>query len=302
MGAGSSKSTVNQENISTIINEVIVQQAMNCSVVINTDQSINISGEDNVISNVEMVQGVQISASCFSSSISVNNMNTQIKEQIENLVKQSSGLKILSFDENVSSQTTKIMNNIQNVLNTSNLLNCATAVNNSQSINITGKRNIAKNIAMTQTVEAVRKCVMDQIMTNEMKNDIDVLAKTSSNLKGGLTLFDFEITPEVMAAIVIVIIALVLIAVFIYYIYSKKGSGLGTGSVSINLMQSPPQPQQFIPQFIPQQQPFLQQQQQNQYARAPPISQYGSMPPQYNSMSSQYSELPYANPLNEFIE
>jgi len=161
MGGTQSKATV--ESVTSIISNVIVKDVMNCATYINQDQSVNVYGSGNVVSGITMVQGATIDMTCYRKS----NNDIDIQNKIINALTQAAnatGSGFPTLDAGTKAETvSRMTQDIRNNITIDMLQNCAATVNQSQSINVVGNRNIVANQAMTQTAAQMKHCTSDQI-------------------------------------------------------------------------------------------------------------------------------------------
>lgn len=183
VASGGQKAESSFDQITDIATSVITTDVMNCPIVVKNNQEIKISGNYNIVSDVEMVQAVKIDVDCFQKTTNETDLQSRIVEKIMQQMKLDGSAEFGGLSSQKVTLRTKITNLVRANVRMDSVLNCITNVNNTQSINITGNYNIAKNIAMSQTTNMVRTCVKNALMSTKMKSDIESDAQLQSALK-----------------------------------------------------------------------------------------------------------------------
>lgn len=212
---GGSSSKAKSEILTETITNVITQDIMNCSTMVTQQQSIDISGSGNVLDGVSMKQGFKINIACFQNSNRKQDLDTAIANAVTQQA-ESEGVALVGI---LGSSKSEVYNNIKNISRTEismqSLVNCASAINNSQGINISGSYNLVKNISLEQFGEMIQNCVQKIVsntsIVNAVKNATD--QRTDAVTKGPLD-FIAEIftSPTAIIAAVVVLIVIIVIA------------------------------------------------------------------------------------------
>lgn len=218
MGGGGSKSKTTNEIITDVITNVAVSDMQNCATYIAQSQSVDVTGSGNIISNVTMVQGAQINMDCYRQSRNIIDLQNAIKNQLTQATKtRSSGIP--SITPNNSAAFNKMLQSISTNITMDMLQNCASAVNQSQTVQVAGERNIVQNVAMQQTATMLKSCMSNSInrttLGNDIANFVAQSATTDTSLFGGL----FDALGGVIGVLLIVggLVVVLIIVVILYY-------------------------------------------------------------------------------------
>lgn len=250
MGGTSSKSK--SEMITDIITNVAVKDIQDCSQFIDQNQNVYIQGSGNITSGIKMVQSAQINMDCYKKSKNITDLQNNIKAQVDQQVKATgSGFPTLDAGTHAEAYS-KIQNDITSNINIDLLQKCAASVNQAQSVQVIGNRNITTDIAMDQTATMFKKCMTDAINQSTLGNDIQNFVGQNAQAE---TKSPFSFITDIFGGMFNTILLIVGAIVLIIVVAMVGGGGGGGDSGDYQ-----PEPQQQQPQI---------------YMMAPPPQSYG---------------------------
>jgi hypothetical protein len=211
MGGQSSKAK--SKIVTDIIVDVVSKDLLNCSEMIRQQQGLDISGSGNVFDGVSMKQAFVIKTNC-SQSI---NRDTEIQNIIAQKIQQSAEAQgeviVSALGREKASVVSEIANKISNSINRQTIMNCASSINNSQIISVSGNNNIVRNVTMEQHGEMVRGCVQKLAEQTRLVNDLNVeQAQAASAEEKGL--FGWMSSGYGMVVLVVLVVAAAIVGYF----------------------------------------------------------------------------------------
>jgi hypothetical protein len=170
MGGAKSKNITNVGVVSKAVSEAITKNIMDCGIMVNADQTLSVTGNYNVLSDIKMKQVFNINVSCANSAQNIAKLQTDIANAVQQnaSTQTQSLLGALNQFQGGSSLKTEIQNDIRNTITNENITNMATSLNQQQGIIIRGNNNIVKNVQMEQMSDLVLAAA--QQMTNSMQS------------------------------------------------------------------------------------------------------------------------------------
>lgn len=238
MGGTSSKSK--SEQITDIITNVAVKDIQDCSQFIDQNQNVYVQGSGNITSGIKMVQSAQINMDCYKKSKNITDLQNQIKSQIDQTVK-ATGSGFPTLDAGTHSEAyDKIQNDISSSVNIDLLQKCAASVNQAQSVQVIGSRNITTDIAMDQTATMFKKCMTDAINNSTLGNDIQNFVSQNSQAE---TKSPFSFITDIFGGIFNTMLLIVGAIVLIIVVAMMGGGGGGDGG---DYQPEPQQPQIYM--------------------------------------------------------
>jgi hypothetical protein len=168
MGASSSKSVSSTTiNTSQAVNS-LVKVVLNCSSMINGNQSFIISGNGNIISNVSQVQKLSFNSTCTQSAQNLADLQQSVASAVQQATTaQSQMISALAGDTSADSNTI-IENDVKQNITQETITNIINNVIAAQEIIISGNNNVINGLTQTQTLDIVSKNCQNAI--NELKS------------------------------------------------------------------------------------------------------------------------------------
>ena len=211
---GGSKSKAVADIATDVMTNMITQDMMNCSTMVTQRQTLDISGSGNVLDGVTMKQGFKINVKCVQDS----NRKAQLDTAIATAVEQAAEAEGVALVGVIGSSKSEVISNLRTRISTEitmqTLVNCASSINNTQGISISGDYNLIKNVSLEQFGEMIRNCVQNVVsntsMINDLRNTVDQQATATT--KGPLD-FIADIFTGPTAIIMMVIVLIVIIAI-----------------------------------------------------------------------------------------
>lgn len=203
----------------TIVN-VLTTDLLNCSQMISQQQSMDISGSGNVFDGVSMKQAFYIDVKCSQSINRTIDIQNIIAEKIQQNAEAQGEVIVSAMGRERAEVVANIKNSISNTINSQSIMQCATMINNSQTINVSGNNNILRNVSMEQHGQMVKNCMQKLAEQTKLVNDlsVDVAQEASAEEKG---LFGWMSSGYGM----VVLIVLVVVAGVVIYYYAMAQSG-----------------------------------------------------------------------------
>lgn len=248
MGGQSSKAK--SAIVTDIIVDVLSTDLLNCSQMISQQQSMDISGSGNVFDGVSMKQAFYIDVKCSQSINRTTDIQNLIAEKVQQAAEAQGEVIVSALGRERSEVVSTIKNKISNSITTQNIMQCATTINNSQTINVSGNNNIVRNVSLEQHGEMVKNCMQKIAEQTKLVNDLKIEEnQTASAEEKGL----FGWMSSGYGMVVLIVIAIVA-GVVIYYVILARSGGPGNKMAMLGPMMGQPNPAQTnIPQYPHQQ-------------------------------------------------
>ena len=236
---GGSKSKAVADIATDVMTTMITQDMMNCSTMVTQRQSLDISGSGNVLDGVTMKQGFKINVKCLQDSNRKAQLDTAIANAVEQTAESEGVALVGAIGASKSEVITNLRTRISNEITMQALVNCASSINNTQGISISGDYNLLRNVTLEQFGEMVRNCVQNVVsntsMVNDLRNTVDQQA--SATTKGPLD-FIADIFTGPTAIIMMVIVLIVIIAIA-YLVMGGGGAEEDNSDVQIEQVPYP---------------------------------------------------------------
>lgn len=211
MGAGFSSSIVSTNEVTNTFNNTVLSSVQRCSQNFGITQTLNISGNNNVIQDVFLNQNTGVNFSCFGSTQNQLDLLNDISSKITSEANASSQFT-LGF---AFAQSVNFSNIVTNTLNNTFLQSIQQCVSTDpvfQGISVTGDNNQVIGVTLNQNSEFYSKCVFDSTnvanITNQITNDINASANSQAGSEFGF-------------AIIIIVIIIIIIAIVFFVLWSK---------------------------------------------------------------------------------
>lgn len=264
LGFGSS-STTTVSIYSKNISEMMAKSIQNCAGNTSIDMSIDIIGNNNVVKNVRMVQGVKLSTSCIMADSNISDIQQTVTNAIQQQSEAQNVAMLGAITSSDSEANTRISNEVRSVITRETLQNIINTYNAKMSILIDGNQNIVEDISMEQTMKILQDACLKAISKIKSVQDIETKAEQAS--KATQTNFISEIVDSIGDVITSVgamwtIIIIVGMVVLGYIIISGGPFSALFGSVGYDEQQAQAEQQQEQAYQQQEQQAYQQQEQQ----------------------------------------
>jgi hypothetical protein len=183
---GSTTTTNSMTDLEQKCTSIMVSSMQNCGSVLKGDQTLTISGNNNILDGGKQKQYIHYQANCDQLAQNMVSIQTQIATEIEQ--KAIAIGQQISMTDVSSTNINNILHNVQEHVNINTMNEIMTTVNMTQGIDVSGNNNIIRNWTQDQTgdllVSASQK-VLNQIdsfteVNNKIKQTAD--AKTENML------------------------------------------------------------------------------------------------------------------------
>ena len=232
MGGSSSKSDV--DIFMESVNDVFVQSIQSCSMNSNVEQIINIKGDGNILSNIELNQVYTSLLTCVQDVNMIAQIQNNIEEKIKSFAESQSVALLGALGNSDSEINTRIHNSVRNAINVTTMTQLVNNVKAAQTINLDGSGNTLLNINMKQVnnniASSSQQVIANIDVLNTMKATLDQKSKATQedpieNLLNGLSKL---MTGPIMWVAIIIIGGLIVMVIFL---------NTGAGSAVMNAVQ-----------------------------------------------------------------
>jgi hypothetical protein len=215
------------------VSKVLTKNIMKCDRKVVLNQTIDVSGDYNIVSNAKMRQGFEMSTTCFQDVSMMAQIQNEMFSEIKAQAKAQS-VAVLGVLGNSDSETdTKIRNSINNEITSETMNLIVTNVNQSQGISVSGNHNIVENVDLEQLTNLVEKAsqsvVSNLSVINTLANSVE--AKSESSQTNPLD-FIANMLGALMSGPIIVI--LLIIAAVMGFLWIFRGIFSGSASPTEN--------------------------------------------------------------------
>ena len=208
MGVGGSKSKSTAEMVSELVAETMYKNQMAIGQSVAIQQTIDVSGEYNVVKDVVMRQAIQLNADAFQNTQNLTQMQTQIENAVQQFAKTSSQALLSMLEKQEAENNLYLRNSVRNSVTSETMQNIAQTINAAQGISVSGKHNIVTNVTMEQLQDIKNKTKQEAVAEslNPIATIIDAILKPISNLTGGTNGQIFIVLIIIAAAIAFYIV------------------------------------------------------------------------------------------------
>ncbi len=228
MGTNQSVSTT---DTTSVVSTQIQNTTGGCMFSDDASNTIDISGNDNVVSGVTQSEKVMMSDTCVSSALSNSNLADSLANQIMSGSSNSSSSFWSAFGWTGNSTKANISNYISQFSINDTANTCSTNLNGNNVLAIVGNNNVVEGISQTEVDNLYGNCVLTTGGTNDMINTItDATNQTATNSANNpISPIIDSIESMFKNFADIFIVGLVLIMVFILVKVLVKSSSLAHG-------------------------------------------------------------------------
>jgi len=224
MGAQVSTAVDTSTQITNAVASAVVSNNSSCGSSTTQGQNISfgkIKGDFNA-SGINMEQNASVNLSCLQTSVDSTSLASNIMEKLSQQAKTSNSGQNIGAQVSTSVAATKLVNNIAESVNLSNVKACLAATNQSQVVGaeyVGGNVNLS-DIKMSQAVNLVASCIQSDKNTSNLINKLatTIQQESAAENKGFLNMGNIGL---IIAAIIGVIVLLAII---------KEMSGGGAGN------------------------------------------------------------------------
>lgn len=175
MGSGSSseaKTSVHTKNVVESFSKAI----QNCQSGASFTQRINITGNNNYVGQVRLVQGFKLNADCALTDESVAETQQKVASAIKQATDSQTDSITGAFSSSNSKTASEILNETKTVINKETIANIVSDFNLLQELNVNGNSNIVQDITMEQTLDALAGAVTKVLNKIQSFQDIQTQA------------------------------------------------------------------------------------------------------------------------------
>lgn len=158
MGAAKSKLTVNATSAS--IANGLLKSTEDCLTYVSADQSIIVSGQDNVVSDVTQTMSMTADASCVGSSVSVASIQNSIKTDVGQTAQTAIDKATDLVDSSGATVETDIAASVETNITEEVAKSCLSALSGKQLVLVTGNNNLVTGTNQEQKANMVSSCLL----------------------------------------------------------------------------------------------------------------------------------------------
>jgi hypothetical protein len=191
MGAKGSKTTSTNE--STVLNKNITNlmttQIVNSATYVSNDQGIAVTGSGNILQDINMSQTITVNLQAYNDQSVMADLQNKVSAAIQQAAEAKGTQNLSSLLPGSSGDTTNVNNKVfvenyvQNNITSQQVTNLLTNIKNSQTLVVTGSKNILKGITMAQVSGAIQSQVASMVNKMALVNALD----TSTSQTGKAT-------------------------------------------------------------------------------------------------------------------
>jgi len=230
MGGDGSKASTKSEVVNDFVSKSMAESLMNCTTQTSVAQLIEITGNFNVVKDVDMVQVFNFSKSCYQDSNNMNNMVNDISNSVSQAAEAQNIALLGALSSSEADVDNYIYNGVKNEISASTVQNVVDKTNAKQGIAIKGNHNIVSNVTMNQVVDMISqnaqsainstdivakaKSVVDQSAVAKQENPLDAVTDMLDSVMGG-----------VMGPMYLMVAIIGLISIVFLYMFLGGGGG-----------------------------------------------------------------------------
>jgi hypothetical protein len=136
--------------LSESINDIVVNSMQNCSSNSDIEQIINVKGQGNVLSDIEMDQVFNTVMTCVNKSEWMADLQTQIEEKLNQSAASQSVAVLGALGNSSANVTSTIRNSVKSAINVATVSNMVNNARQRQVINVEGVGNTVIKVSMNQ--------------------------------------------------------------------------------------------------------------------------------------------------------
>jgi hypothetical protein len=166
------QSKANTKVLTDQINDLILTSMQSCGTNVDLEQSLNVSGQGNVVSNLYMEQIFTSILTC----VNKTDWMSKLQNDISTNIKQSSETKSVALLGILGASNSDVNLNIDNsVKNAINLKTMTSMINNirqKQSVNVSGVGNVVRYASLKQVQSNISSSVQEIVASIDVLNKI----------------------------------------------------------------------------------------------------------------------------------
>jgi len=282
---GGSTSKISQQQVLSILNNVTISNAQQSGINVSDVQQIDITGNNNVISDVLLQSNQTAQLTSFQQVSNQIQLKNDLASALSAVSQANSGPLGLFSSANSAINQSQADSIISTAL-TTNLQTCTAAASQFQNISVTGDYNTVVGIVFSNDQSILSNCQFNATNVANVVNQITANANAQSTASTGLSL------GSILLIIVGVVVLICVVSGFALLNRSLKAKQLQQERLLYQQQRRHPQtynppPQRYLQQSQYNQPPpqrYLQQPQYNQPQR------YNVQPTQYNEEQPQYEQ------------
>jgi hypothetical protein len=169
------------EIMSKLAANVVIQDKQSCRIEVSAKQELNFGGENITLDGLTMKQKVSVSSNCYQDAKKLANLQEKMKAQIAQFAKSLSPDVMNTAPEQYGTNATL---DITTNFTSETMQEMISIANGDQSVNITAKNTIIRNIVLDQTIDMftqlVQKTTSEFDIVKEFANTIDKQIEVSA--------------------------------------------------------------------------------------------------------------------------
>jgi hypothetical protein len=210
MGASFSTNVLTASEVETTTNSIVLSTAQTCGASVNENEVFVISGNNNVVDNLNESQSGTFTFSCFGSAESQAALLNMLNAQLSTSANATAGIALgLAFATNVTYDST-VSSATNSVLSTTTQT-CATSANINLEVEVTGNYNDLVNDTFTQNAQVLTTCIFGSSNLATVSNQIASSVNAVSTANAGISIDLAAIIIAVVAILAVVIIVVVIV-------------------------------------------------------------------------------------------
>jgi hypothetical protein len=174
MGGSSSKakSTI----IAEAVNEAMVNSMQTCTSNVDLEQSINVKGQGNVLSNIQMNQVYSSVMTCVNNTSWMSKFQNDLSAAIKQSAESQSVALLGALGNSDTEVENYIKNSVRNSVNVSTMTQLINNIKQKQTINVQGVGNTLINISMSQMNNNISSSTQELVGSMDVINRIAAVA------------------------------------------------------------------------------------------------------------------------------
>ena len=220
MGGGGSKAKTKSEVYNESVASAVVRNIQQCLQSASAIQSLEITGDGNVVDGLKMKQAVLINTTCMKETVNDINLANDITAALKASA-QSQGSSFFggSSSANVDSA---VKNIVKSSLTLEDIQKCAQDTNAKQMIVLKGSNNVLRDVSMEQTMQVFRECLMNTVNRSNLLNKIFTQQDLNADSQAGSMLPSLLPDWNINWSYVLLFVLACLIGYFVYTKYYAK--------------------------------------------------------------------------------
>ena len=214
MGGHQSKTTLN--DTTNIITHAILKQVQNCVSQTSGKDIVRISGNNNVIKDVDQSITISVNQKCVNDETNKSNFNSKVANSVAQTLSDSDVALTQWADGSSTLADAQLVTNLTTNIEDITVQKCISKLDGENIIDISGTSNVVEGIHQIQAADLISNCLQSSKKILETSAEVSTIAnQRAKHISTNPLAFISDIIGSIGSNIIIVIILIIVMVIVI---------------------------------------------------------------------------------------